>query len=330
MVKYIIYIGGILVGKELDEKVLKEVFLYDLIKDKNEFYHSDNDLAYYTSASTLYSILDNKEVWLRSTMCMNDYQEIRYAASKLKEILRKNNKKIFNQFIEVLEQILSGKITGIRDILNDILTNIAGGLYLHTYIMCFTEHDDSIFPDGNLQMFNSYGRGNGACLIFDKNKLQELDLPIYKVHYSNEKIIENKLTQLLNRLDEKAKELRGTDVNEIINYLKLFFISLITTTKHPGFWQENEWRLIINDRLIQYDKNFKNVQNEKVKCVNDIPQIIKTLKLNGYEQLLKKIILEPRYTMAAEALAIIKMLKDSWNIDKPADIIRVSEIPVRR
>lgn len=314
----------------MSEELIQQIFLYDCLKDKNEFYSSENDLAYYTSASTLFNILDNKEVWLRSTMCMNDYQEIRYAASKLKEILRKNNKKMFNQFIEVLEQIIPGKITEIRDILNDILTNIAGGLYLHTYIMCFTEHDDSIFPDGNLQMFNSYGRGNGACLIFDKNKLQELDLPIYKVHYSNERNIDEKLIQLLNRLKEQAEELRGVDVNKIINYLQLFFISLITTTKHPGFSQENEWRLIINDRLIQYDETFKNVQNEKVKCVNGVPQIIKTLKLEGYENLLKKIILEPRYTMAAEKLAISKILKHDWKVDNSMDIIRISEIPIRR
>lgn len=314
----------------MSEESMQQIFLYDLIKDKNEFYLSDNDLAYYTCASTLYSILDNKEVWLRSTMCMNDYQKIRYTGEYIIKILQHNNNSMRNRFIKVLGKIIPENLKDLQDFFTYSLENIVGGLYLHTYIMCFTEHDDSIFPDGNLQMFNSYGRGNGACLIFDKNKLQELDLPIYKVHYSNEKIIDEKLIQLLNRLEEQAEELRGVDVNKIINYLQLFFISLITTTKHPGFSQENEWRLIINDKLLQYDENFKNVQNEKVKCVNDIPQIIKTLKLNGYEHLLKKIILEPRYTMAAEALAIIKMLKDSWNIDKPADIIRVSEIPVRR
>ena len=317
-------------NKELDEKLLEEVFLYDCLKDENKFYHSENNLAYYTSASTLFSILDNKEVWLRSTMCMNDYQEIRYATSNLMESLRKSDGMIFNKFIKVLGQIIPGKITEIKDVFNNILTNIAGGLYLHTYIMCFTEHDDRIFPDGNLQMFNSYGRGNGACLVFDKNKLKELDLPIYKVHYSSERNIDKKLKQLLNQLEEKAEELCGIDIKEIINYLQLFFINLITTTKHPGFFQENEWRLIINDKLLIYNENFKNRQNEKVKCVNGVPQIIKTLNICGHKDLLRKIILEPRYEMAAEILAISKILKQDWHIDNPADFIRASEIPIRR
>lgn len=313
----------------MNEELLYEVFLPDLLKDKNEFYCSVNDLAYYTRASTLFSILDNKEVWLRSTMCMNDYQEIRYTGDYIIRNFQHNNT-IYNRFIRVLGEIIPVKITDLQDFFANKLESIVGGLYVHTYIMCFTEHDDEIFPDGNLQMFNSYGRGHGACLIFDKNKLKELDLPIYKVHYSNKRNIDEKIIQLLNRLEEKAEELRGIDVKMIINYLQLFFINLIATTKHPGFRQENEWRLIINDKLLRYDENFTNAKNEKVRCVNDIPQIIKTLKLDGYENLLKKIILEPRYTMTAEALAISKMLKASWNIDNPADIIRVSEIPIRR
>lgn len=314
----------------MNEKLLKEVFLYDIVKDKDEFYLSDKDIAYYTSAGTLYSILKNKQLWLRSTMCMNDYQEIIYASNILMEFLRKNNGMMFNQFIKCLGQIIPQKISDIKDFLNNELANISNGLYLHTYIICFSEHNDKKFPDGNLQMFNSYGRGNGACLVFDRDKIRDLDLPIYKVNYYDQKIIEQKLNQLLDRLEDKVEVLCKLDSKDIINYIQLFLINIIATTKHPGFQQECEWRLVINDKLIIYDENFHNAIHEKIQCINDVPQIIKTLNICGHEDLLRKIILEPRYERTAEILAISKMLKQDWHIDNSADIIRASAIPIRK
>lgn len=61
-----------------------------------------------------------------------------------------------------------------------------------------------------------------------------------------------------------------------------------------------------------------------------VPQIIKKLEISGYENVLHKIILEPRYDLAAEVLAVKKLLGEKWHINDTNEIVRVSEIPIRR
>lgn len=314
----------------MNEEILSKVFVPNLITDRNGILLSENNLAYYTSAGTLYSLLKNKKLWLRSTMCMNDYQEIRYAANCVRRFMVENNLSMLNSFVKAISQIISLSENELRVNLEHILDDIVGGLYLHTYIMCFTEHDDKEFPDGNLQMFNSYGRCNGVCIIFDRDKLINLELPIYKVRYFGEEKIKRELNDLIDRIEDNSCDLHNIASEKLLNYLYLFFINIIVTTKHPGFKQEKEWRLVVNDRLLRYSDGFKNSLREEVECISGVPQIIKKIDIKGYGNVLRKIILEPRYDMTAEALAISKLLKDELHIEKPLEIVRISDIPIRR
>ena len=314
----------------MDEEKLTKIFIPDISIDNNDLLNSNLNLAYYTSAGTLFSILKYKQLWLRSTMCMNDFQEIRYAYEYVKATLCDNDSNILNKYILVLAKIMNLPEQEVKTKFSELLNNIFGGLYLHTYIMCFSEHDEANFPDGNLQMFNSYGRGNGACVIFDKERLQDLQLPIFKVHYLVKEKIRDRIEKLLERLAENSQALCTVEHNDLLNYLKLFFIHLIVTTKHTGFSQEREWRLVVNTKLLNYNVVFKNAIAEEVECINMVPQIIKKLKITGYENILHKIILEPRYDLVAEVLAVKKLLEETWHINDLNKIVRVSEIPIRR
>ena len=86
----------------MDEEKLSQIFIPDISKDNNNLLNSDLNLAYYISAGTLFSILKYKQLWLRSTMCMNDYQEIKYAFEYVKAILYDNNSTIFSEYIIIL------------------------------------------------------------------------------------------------------------------------------------------------------------------------------------------------------------------------------------
>lgn len=314
----------------MNEEKLSEIFIPNINKDNNDLLNSNLNLAYYTSAETLFSILKYKQLWLRSTMCMNDFQEIRYAYEGLNEFLQENNAVMFNRFVITLAEMMSLSEQEARRMFKALLQNVYGGLYLYTYIICFSEHNEVKFPDGNLQMFNSYGRGNGACIIFDKENIMQLYLPIYKVRYLKKEKIKDIIEDLLARLEENSKTLCSVEHNDLLNYLKLFFIHLIVTTKHPGFSQEQEWRLVVNTKLLNYNVAFKNSLDEKVECINGVPQIIKKLSITGYESVLHKIILEPRYELAAEVLAINKLLGENWHFDKLQSIVWSSDIPIRR
>lgn len=167
-------------------------------------------------------------------------------------------------------------------------------------------------------------------MIFDKERLQDLQLPIFKVHYLVKEKIRDRIEKLLERLAENSQALCTVEHNDLLNYLKLFFIHLIVTTKHMGFSQEREWRLVVNTKLLNYNVVFKNAIAEEVECINMVPQIIKKLKITGYENVLHKIILEPRYDLVAEVLAVKKLLEETWHINDLNKIVRVSEIPIRR
>ena len=314
----------------MGEEFMLQTFLLDIIEDRNEFFLSDQNLAYYTNGDVLYSILKYKELWLRSTVCMNDYKEIRYASEYVIKLLLDNDRRMLESIVNILQSITKIPEEYLRNGLVNMLKDISGGLYLHTYIMCLTEHDEKEFPNGNLQMFNSYGRGNGICIVFDRDKLKPFDLPIYKIHYLTEDKIKKKVNELLERLEDKYVELRHVSNNSILEYLKLFFIHLIVTTKDPGFKQEKEWRLVINREIINYNDIFTNNLREEVECINGIPQIIQKLNLDGNENVLRKIILEPRYEMSAEVLAINQFLRNNWHFEDTEGIIRVSDIPIRR
>lgn len=314
----------------MGEEFMLQAFLPDIIKDGNKLFLNNQNLAYYTNGDVLYSILKYKELWLRSTACMNDYREIRYASEYVRNLLLDNDSRMFKSVVNALKLITKFPEEYLREELVNMLDKISVGLYLHTYIMCLTEHDEKEFPDGNLQMFNSYGRGNGVCIVFDRDKLKLFDLPIYKIHYLTEDEITNKVNELLVRLENKNIELRSISDNDILKYLKLFFIHLIVTTKHPGFKQEKEWRLIINQKFFDCNKIFGNNLREDVECINGIPQIIQKLNLGNNENILRKIILEPRYEMSAEVLAINQFLKNNWHFEDTKEIIRVSDIPIRR
>lgn len=50
----------------MDEEKLSQIFIPDISKDNDNLLNSNLNLAYYTSAGTLFSILKYKQLWLRS------------------------------------------------------------------------------------------------------------------------------------------------------------------------------------------------------------------------------------------------------------------------
>jgi Protein of unknown function (DUF2971) len=131
-----------------------------------------------------------------------------------------------------------------------------------TYVLCLCEHapDDK---DGVLSMWRSYAsQGHGIALVFNARNLPaspQAPLRIAKVIYGDAeeriRLLQTHLTEWL-KITYSAK--RADDRLYLAAYAAFMFIkSFALVTKHKGFEEEKEWR-IIYDPEFDPDKHLVN------------------------------------------------------------------------
>lgn len=263
---------------------------------------------------------------------MNDYREIIQGRELIISILNENNDYRLKRLLNLLSSIHNSEEAKWKQIIEDILLgNSFGGVWLHTYIICFTEHNNATEYNGNQSMFDAYGRGNGGCLVLDSSKLMNLNLPLSKVLYVDEKN-KYKLAEQVDRLIESIanhiNELKKCDNNIIEEIFRQVLIFAICSIKHTGFERENEWRLIINKKIFNYDMSTNVFLPQSEESIGGIPQIIQQVDLKELKYLIKDVIIEQKFEAHEEVLALNSLLK-KWDADNALNV-RISDIPIRR
>jgi len=305
----------------------------------SRFFHADiirQDrplLAHYTSLEAVEQILKHHEFWFSNPLFMNDWEEMRFG---------------INQGISLLQ-----RGSYVRDALKttprvEAFFNSFGSLYqqldqktaLDIYVFCLSEHQPTN-DDGLLSMWRSYGgHGRGAALIFDTSKLTFVDgAPMYlcKVEYGT---VDQRTATLDSLLRAWVKVAQAAEIPDDMifvaahNALSIFqFYAL--TSKHIGFKEENEWRVI---HVGEHDPQ-KRLENRFLYTLG--PQGVEPrLKFifernsvgnypeQGLADLLHKIILGPSVSSPLAKMAFIRMLK-SIGRDDYADRVVASTIPLR-
>jgi Protein of unknown function (DUF2971) len=197
-------------------------------------------LAHYTSVETAERILRDEEVWLSNPLYMNDLEEMRAGIG------------IGSQLFPEFAQHAASEPNRTRrfiEAFNHYMAHLATEAALDTYVFCLCEHDRS-HMDGLLSMWREYGRkGNGAALVFNTQKVRyepHSPLLIAKVNYASSN---ERTQQLCVRLGEWAQITRNANLPEDRLYLAAhaafsFVKSFSLITKHHGFAEEREWRII--------------------------------------------------------------------------------------
>jgi hypothetical protein len=128
---------------------------------------------------------------------------------------------------------------------------------LNTYVFCASEHDEND-NDGLLSMWRGYGaNGNGVAIVFDMAQLNVLETsPLIIAHVAYD-TTEVRLAWLKTLLSKFAKILGASDfpndkvhlaAYSLFERIKLFALF----TKHHGFKEEKEWRVVyMPDRDIE-------------------------------------------------------------------------------
>jgi hypothetical protein len=199
-------------------------------------------LAHYTSLETAEKILETNELWFSNPLFMNDWEEMRFGinqgimlldrTSHVRTALKQDRriqlfKQAFGHFFEQLDKVQ----------------------LLDVYVFCLSEHKPNN-DDGLLSMWRGYGgHGRGTALVFDTSNLRFVPgAPMYlcKVEYGNHEERTATLEELLRGWASIVEQTEISDQQIPIaahNALSLFkFYGL--TSKHVGFLEEQEWRII--------------------------------------------------------------------------------------
>jgi hypothetical protein len=197
-------------------------------------------LAHYTSVQVIEQILRNDEVWLANPLYMNDLDEMRAGVLL--------GSQIFPEFAR-LAGGTPDRATRLIQSYNHYVAHLSTEAALDTYVFCLSEHPQGN-TDGHLSMWREYGsKGNGAALVLNTQKINyqpHNPLIIAKVSY---KTNDDRERALRANLDNWAKITQAAHLPDDQLYLAAyaafgFVKSLALATKHTGFDEEKEWRVV--------------------------------------------------------------------------------------
>lgn len=290
---------------------------------------AETKFVHYTSASTALSIIRNKEVWMRNASMMNDFMEIQYGKDLLFPA--------FNDMKESIERTLNSIHDGMFDEFLKLFNGWLPTFEVDTYISCVSEHDEERERTlGRLSMWRAYGAPAGVAIVLNNRTFLRTDDRL-KAYFSPitycSKIEFNQIFKgLFERIDSRLSFLKQIDRNLILNHLFEVFKGFLLRIKHPGFYEEREWRLIY---IPSIDKS--DIIKAEVRQIGIIPQIVSIIPLDEQRNsidgmrisdLIEYVIIGPCEHPIAVKRAFVRLLEES-NIQDAFARVVISEIPLR-
>lgn len=286
--------------------------------------------VHYTTAEVAASILRNNNVWMRNLVTMNDFAEVEHGKSCLFPAYKSNAGIKLRNFLNEIEENLDKRL---EDLFNGWLNN----LEYKTFITCFSEHRDSEDFLGRLSMWRAYGGSNGVALVFKNGPfLSPTDaLKAYSspVAYLDQGRFEEIFSDTVDALLYEAEFIKSLGSQALLDGLFYAFKFAVLCTKHPGFREEREWRII-------YSPDFELSSHIKmdIEIVRGVPQQVCKIPLSnipdeGLEgvdipSLLDRVIIGPTDNQLPMLHAFRTILADC-GIEDPDSKIFVSSIPLR-
>jgi hypothetical protein len=275
-------------------------------------------------------VLQGKTIWLRKSSVMNDFMEIEYGL----KCLNAAHKTHLDRFTKLLDGMFPGFSKRLIDRFNAWLPNFR----TDTYIVCFSEHDESEDFIGRLSMWRAYGQNTGVAIVFNggpflrpTNALKAYSSP---VAYLTVNKFDDQFVSLLDRIENEAGYLRDRGEELVSTQLFSAFRYAILCTKHPGFHEEREWR-VIHSPTFQHSERIAT----DVVTINGVPQPVCKISLQDVPEegltgleipsLVDRIIIGPtEYPNVIREAFMTELFRAGMS--ETAKRIIVSDIPLRR
>jgi hypothetical protein len=296
-----------------------------LMKDKTRLVH-------YTSAEAAMNIILSGEVWMRKSFVMNDFSEVQHGLDCIRAAFKGEHgekfKSIFNRlfgdnfFSEFSTVFDSWVPLFLRD----------------TYLISVSEHSNEEDTLGRLSMWRAYGEGSGVALVLN-NLLFITPSDVLKAYsspvaYLDEQSFALQFARVVNNMETNAEFLKSRGSDESKAYIFQMLRYAAVSTKHPGFSEEKEWRVIY---LPSVEKSPHLTR--AVRSIKGMPQVIYRLPLKdipsenlvglAISSLIDRIIIGPTQHPYATQEAFISLLADA-KVENPERKVFVSNIPLRR
>lgn len=317
------------------EEVLNETF-FRWGKEREAEVQSGVKFAHYTSAQVAMDILkasdDDRCLWLRNAMLMNDFSEIEYGQRLLRLSLTND------QLCEQLKEACNAIHVGILDAFA-ILDQEVYAIKRSTYLLSLALHKGVELYQGKLSMWRAYGGTANVCLLLNPEAFMTAqtayDATISPVDYGGLTSFINGLDEIIKALVTNREQLRQIDP-EVVKYnLKFALDVMVLSTKHPGFAEENEWRILHRAQLIPTSTS----PPSKIVTVNGIVQKVFYLPMRNIPEhkvlnadintLLFKLLIGPTPNPDLVWEGFVTLLTEN-GIANAADKVVACEIPLRR
>lgn len=326
---------------EQTQEILAEVF-FQRDKGREKDFEAQGDepapkLVHYTSAQAAFSILTGGDdearcLWLRNATEMNDFSEVAFGQQMLINVLRDAD--LQNSFQAACREI-APEIEGVFNLMGSEFETIK----LNTYLLSLSRHTGLELEIGLLSMWRAYGGSANVCLVFNTeafaNDQDAYDVIIAPVDYTGAIGVRREVERIRAAMIHNKDALKQIDPGIVTFNLKYALDMMLLSTKHPGFKEEEEWRVIYRP------PNPPDVPDvpSKVVCVNGIIQNVyylpmkdipdKGLKNANLNDLLHRIIIGPTPNPYVVCDAFVRLLR-SEGIEDAEQRVRSSGIPLRR
>ena len=197
--------------------------------------------VHYTSAQSALDILQSNCIWMRNATCMNDYNEMRHGLRCLIEAFGTEAGQAFNSALNDCYPDLAQE-------LDQRFTNVAATLIEHTYLTCVSEHGDDEELYGRLSMWRAYGTSTGVALVFNNGPFIRPSnaLPIWftPVSYMDADGFKGQIEAIAASMNHERELLKTFPREELLDIAFRALIFAVVSSKHEGFREEREWRIV--------------------------------------------------------------------------------------
>jgi hypothetical protein len=310
-----------------EQLMFAKIFWPDAMDQTIEVEKDGRRFAYYTTAETAIKVFRNKELWFRNATVMNDYSEIAYGIRMTSQVMDGQEGVRFKKAV-------SDIFLGIMKRVGENFERSKFDWHSETYLACISLHDDKEDTMGRLSMWRAYG---DTAIIINNTPLTAVtgDLGVYSmpVQYLDIDMLTERLAAVTNEVLINRTYLEGLGEDVLVNNIHHMLFQYAIGTKHPGFTEEQEWRLYY--RPNQQDSP---MMTPKIEVIQGTPQKIWALRLEhnpdiglhgaDLPSLLDRLIVGPSAHPFVARKALIEVLQKA-DVTNAAEKVIISDIPLR-
>lgn len=319
-------------------ELINSVFLRTAAEARSRLQKEGAKFVHYTSSEALLSIIRNKEVWLRNATCMNDISEIQHGFRLLQRFFAPVGPDSPDlgqvRFRSALDAVRERSAQDALDLFNGWIKSVGAG----TYVFSISEHPRHEDVTGRLSMWRGYGRGKvGVALVLNREPFERdqeaLRVFASPVSYVSDQGFFEHLNQITATIEANINSLKALTEQQLVGAVFNLLLFAMTCSKHPGFEEELEWRLVTVPEMHDPD-----LLTSSIESVAGIPQKVFKIPLTNLpekgiegielDDLLYRVIIGPTDFPFQVAEAITEELTKAHVRDASSRVF-VSDIPLR-